>query len=93
MISTKGTFRGKWFTDRYNLSIGEDKEDFIAKAGKWFYDKGDYYFDAKRGCRVYFENNKVSKIVVDFDKKQYLKDQEIAQQRANTAMLMMMAAR
>lgn len=93
MISTKGSFRGKWFTDRYNLSIGEDKEDFITKAGKWFYDKGDYYFDAKRGCKVYFENNKVSKIVVDFDKKQYLKDQEIAQQRANTAMLMMMAAR
>ena len=92
MISTRGTFRGKWFTDRYNLTIGEPKEEFVKKASKWFYDKGDYYYDAKRGCKVYFENNQVSKIVVDFDKKKYLQDQEIRSRNHRDAAFMLMAA-
>lgn len=92
MISTRGTFRGKWFTDRYNLTIGEPKEEFVKKASKWFYDKGDYFFDPKRGCKVYFENNQVSKIVVDFDKKKFLQDRETQSRRNRDAAFMLMAA-
>lgn len=76
MISTKGSFRGKWFTDRYNISIGESKEDFLRKAGQWFYEKGDYYLDKSRNCKIYFKDNKISKIVVEFNKEQYLKEKQ-----------------
>lgn len=76
MISTKGSFRGKWFSDRYNISIGESKEDFLRKAGKWFYEKGDYYLDKSRNCKIYFKDNKISKIIIDFDKEKYLKEKE-----------------